>query len=346
MQLINARLFDEADPAPASVVELTLDQKIDGAIGVVKRLLRQGKRLVAASSFGKDSSTMVAITLAAMEQLQNEGFQLPEFHVMTSDTLMENPAVHAYTKQEVRSLREYADRKGLPVRIWVCSPNLSENWLVSMLGGRTVASLPGTSAKCQQQMKKAPLDRVKRQIRSIVKHELGSAFREEDIVLLIGTRRDESAARNRNMEARGESALEPVNTAAPDERPAYVLSPLADFTTLDIFSFHGLVTNGRFQTYSDFKALTEVYRDSAGECMINIFMRDGSAERKTSCGARHGCWSCLRVASDTSMENMLAEENGKYLFMKPLNAFRNYLKARHYDPKARNWISRSYNKAN
>lgn len=229
------------------------------------------------------------------------------------------------------------------MRIWVCSPNLSENWLVALIGGRTVASMPGNGSKCQQSMKKAPLDRVKRQIRAIIKNEMGKAFTEESMVLLIGTRRDESAVRGRNMEARGESAFEPVNTAKAGERPTYVLSPIADLSTMDIFTYLSRVTNEQIQTYSDYKALTEVYRDSAGECMVNIYFRDGSAERKTSCGARHGCWGCLKVGDDRSMENMLQEESGKYLFMKPLNDFRNYLKARHYDPKARNWISRSIN---
>jgi DNA sulfur modification protein DndC len=43
------------------------------------------------------------------------------------------------------------------------------------------------------------------------------------------------------------------------------------------------------------------------------------------------------------MEHMLAEESGKHAYMKPLNDFRNYLGARHYDPAARNWLARSIN---
>nr|WP_258055150.1 phosphoadenosine phosphosulfate reductase family protein [Pseudomonas aeruginosa] len=343
MQLVASSLFQDATPVAGPIVELSFDEKVANAVAVIKRHILSGKRLIGACSFGKDSSVMVAITLLAMEQLMEAGFKVPEFHVMTSDTQVENPVVEAYSKGEIRSLKKYAAEKGLPVRIWVCRPNLSENWLVSIIGGRTVASLPGNSAKCQQQMKKAPLDRTKRQIRAVIKNEMGAAFKEDDLVVLIGTRRDESAVRERNMEARGESAFEPVNTAKEGEKAAWVLSPIADFTTMDIFAFLGRVTNGFIKTYSDFEALTEVYRDAAGECMVNVFLRDGNAERKTGCGARHGCWLCLRVQSDRSMENMLAEESGKYTWMTPLHKFRNYLKARHYDPKGRNWISRSIN---
>lgn len=347
MQQIAPTLFIDAVPAPAPVaspiVELTLEEKIASAVGVLEQQIRAGKRLVAACSFGKDSSVMVSLALKAMEKLKSEGFAVPELHVMSSDTLIENPVVWAYSKGEIKSLKSYAKSKGLPVRVWVGTPNLNENWLVSIIGGRTVASLPGNSAKCQAQLKKSVLDRTKRQIKKIIKAEMGKLYKDEDVITLIGTRRDESTVRERNMEARGESAIEPVNTAKPGDKPSWVLSPIADFSTMNIFSYLGQVTSGKISTYSDFQALTEVYRDAGGECMVNIFFRDGNAERKTACGARHGCWLCLRVGDDRSMENMLAEESGKHRFMQPLNQFRNYLKARHYDPKARNWIARTVN---
>ncbi|ALN21932.1 MULTISPECIES: adenine nucleotide alpha hydrolase family protein [Ectopseudomonas] len=343
MQLIATSLFEDAAPVSGPIVELSFDEKVANAVAVIKRHILDGKRFIGASSFGKDSSVMVALTLMAMQQLKESGFAVPEFHVMTSNTRVENPVVEAYSQGEIRALKAFALENGLPVRVWVCSPNLTENWLVSIIGGRTIASLPGNSAKCQQQLKKDPLDRTKRQIKAVLKKEMGAAYSEDNVVVLIGTRRDESAVRERNMEARGESAIEPVNTAKPNKKPAWVLSPIADFTTDDIFTFLAMVTNDRIKTYSDFKALTEVYRDAAGECMVNAFVRDNGVERKTGCGARHGCWLCLRVASDRSMENMLAEETGKHAWMKPLNDFRNYLKARHYDPKGRNWIARSFN---
>ena len=44
---------------------------------------------------------------------------------------------------------------------------------------------------------------------------------------------------------------------------------------------------------------------------------------------------------DTSMENMLSIEDGRYSFMKPLNQFRNYIMSRHFDMNSRNWSARS-----
>jgi 3'-phosphoadenosine 5'-phosphosulfate sulfotransferase (PAPS reductase)/FAD synthetase len=343
MQLIASTRLQDAMPAAyvAPVLRLSFAEKVAGAVEVVKHQLRSGKRLLLAISMGKDSSVMLSITLTAMEQLKADGFVLPELYVLNVDTLMENPRMSEYTKGEFQSLREYAQAKDLPVRIWICSPNLSENWLVSIIGGRTVHTLPGNSRKCQQAVKAGPLDRAKRQIRAIIKAEQGASFKEENIVTMIGTRRDESAVRERKMAERRESAFEPTNMAGEGERPSWVLSPIADLDTMDIFTYLAEVTNGRIKTYSNFEELTQVYRDAAGECMVNIFMRDGTAERKTGCGARTGCWTCGAVGNDASMENMLTEESGKYVWMKPLNDFRNYLIARHFDPKGRNWLARS-----
>jgi len=43
----------------------------------------------------------------------------------------------------------------------------------------------------------------------------------------------------------------------------WTLSPIAEFTQDDIFETIGMVTSGQIKTYSDFVALTQVYRDSA-----------------------------------------------------------------------------------
>lgn len=97
MQLIDATLFQDPIPVASPIVERTFDEKVADAVAVIEANIRAGKRLIGACSFGKDSSVMVALTLMAMERLQDAGYEVPEFHVMTSDTLVENPAVLAYS---------------------------------------------------------------------------------------------------------------------------------------------------------------------------------------------------------------------------------------------------------
>ncbi|WP_185749774.1 hypothetical protein [Pseudomonas luteola] len=40
-----------------------------------------------------------------------------------------------------------------------------------------------------------------------------------------------------------------------------MLSPIADFTTNDIFAYLGQVRSGQIRCYDNFDALVEVYRD-------------------------------------------------------------------------------------
>lgn len=323
------------------IVELSFTEKVKAAIEVIKQQIRAGRRLICATSFGKDSAVSLSLILEAMRQLQAEGMAVPTLHVSHSNTLMENPRMDEYTRLEITKLKAYAVESGLPIRVWVSSPSLSNHYLAAIIGGRTVASLPDNGAKCQQMAKRQPLDRTKARIVKQIKAEMGDNYREDSVITVIGTRRDESSARGRAMEERGESEHDAVNLKAEKGGNEWFLSPVAAFTTFDIFEYIGNVTAGRIQTYSDFQELVEIYRDSqGGECMVNVMLA-GNGESKTACNARFGCYLCLRVSSDKSMENMLAEENGRFSYMKPLNDFREYLGKRHYDPAARNFLARS-----
>lgn len=161
-----------------------------------------------------------------------------------------------------------------------------------------------------------------------------------DLVSLIGTRFDESVQRQRKMSERGESAYEAVNLAADAGGHDWVLSPIAEMTTMDVFSYIGQVIAGRIECYDRFNQLVEIYRDmNGGDCMVNVYLAGKQSERP-ACGHRTGCWSCTRVSRDSSAESMIAKEGGEYDWLKPLNDLRNYIKARHFDPSARCWLAR------
>ena len=65
---------------------------------------------------------------------------------------------------------------------------------------------------------------------------LGRKCADDDIVSLIGTRFDESVQRERKMSERGESAFEVVILAADAGGYDWVLSPITEMTTMDVFS--------------------------------------------------------------------------------------------------------------
>ncbi|MFW4982381.1 phosphoadenosine phosphosulfate reductase family protein [Pseudomonas aeruginosa] len=344
MQMFDVDLFSSAgvQELPANVdsrTEKTLAEKIAGAVEAVKRVVRAGKQPVVAWSGGKDSSVTLNIAFTAIRELATEGFAVPTLNVMHSDTRMENPVIHCYNQSQMQQMQTYAKAAGIEMKVWIAKPGLSNDYLVSLVGGRHIASV-GSNANCQQMTKADPLRRVKKAILRDVEARLGRKCTGDDLVSLIGTRFDESVQRQRKMSERGESAYEAVNLAADAGGHDWVLSPIAEMTTMDVFSYIGQVIAGRIECYDRFNQLVEIYRDmNGGDCMVNVYLAGKQSERP-ACGHRTGCWSCTRVSRDSSAESMIAKEGGEYDWLKPLNDLRNYIKARHFDPSARCWLAR------
>jgi len=315
---------------------IDLEEKTRIAVNTIKQHMLNQWHCVVAYSAGKDSSVTAYLAICALEELIAEGKKVPTLHLMHSDTGYENPIVHNFATEEIKKIRVFADTKNIPVKVWVAKPNLSNDYFVQMIGGRLIASVPGTSRKCQQLLKGSPLQKINRDIIKDIKSKTNE--KHPRVCVLIGTRRDESTHRNNAMSKRKENALFAVWNETSHQ---WTLSPIAEFTQDDIFETIGSVTSGQIKTYSDFVALTQVYRDSAaGECMVNLYANKGET-KQSSCSARQGCYICLAVKDDRSMENMLSIEDGRYLFMKPLNQLRSYIMSRHFDMNSRNWLARS-----
>ncbi len=336
MLFVPVTQIDESpDPSKAP-----LSKKIRGAIDAIKIQILAGCHLLVSVSFGKDSSVTLSLVLEAVKELIAEGHTVPTIHVIHSDTKLENVVVHVYNKTQIAALRAFAESSGIHIKVWVASPSLSNDYLVSLIGGRTIASV-GANTKCSNMMKVDPLSRIKKDVIRWIAEKEGIKTKKVRALSLIGTRFDESIARNQKMTERGESATEAValNTAAKE----LVLSPVAHFTTMDIFEYIGRVRSGKISTYSNFDQLVEIYRDlNNGDCMVTAYIANKEASRPP-CSARTGCWICTRVSRDESAENMISAEDGTFHWIKPLNDLRNFIRAHHFNPRARNWLGRSVN---
>ncbi|PWD01983.1 phosphoadenosine phosphosulfate reductase family protein [Pseudomonas amygdali] len=326
--------FENAATAP--ILELSMMEKVAIAVQAIKAQVLAGRHLSVAWSGGKDSSVTLSIALIAMRELIAEGVSVPTLNICHSDTLMENPVVTAYNKLMIKRMNEYAEVSGIPMRVWLASPGLSMDYLVSVIGGRTIMSV-GNNTKCQQMTKAYPLDKLKRQVRKHIAAETGVKAKAVQIVSLIGTRFDESATRGRAMADRGESAVDAVDVM---EDGQLVLSPIANFSQFDVFEFIGYVRSEKIETYDNFNQLVELYRDlNGGDCMVNAYIA-GKEQSKAPCNARTGCWTCARVSRDTSAESLIAAESGEYAWMKQLNDLRSFMIKMHFNPSARAWLAR------
>lgn len=313
---------------------LTLEQKVARVKTVYRDLLLQGKRALCAFSGGKDSSVMANLMIETLLEMKNAG-ELDRLSgdgsrlvVTHSDTRLENPVVNRFALSECRKMQAFFEAHDLPARVDIIQPGMSNNYLVGLIGGRLVATLPSMSSNCSLMMKVRPITSHKQAI--------FKAFGKDEVFTAVATRRDESSARSGNMEERGDSELAPVLNA----QGQYIWSPVADFTLDDVFMHIAEVRNGIGQTYSDFSELIEHYRDlNSGECMVNVYA--AGKPSSSGCGGRSGCHVCLKLSRDHSLENMIKED--RFAWMKPLSDFRNYIGYHHWNPDKRRWLARSVN---
>ena len=120
-------------------------------------------------------------------KLENKAIK--PLHVITTDTLVENPVVATWVKTSLNLLRDKAKEKGLPIFPTLLTPNIEETFWVNLIGKGYPA--PNTKFRwCTERMKIRPSDRFLRKISS----ESGES------VLVIGTRKAESANRAISLE--------------------------------------------------------------------------------------------------------------------------------------------------
>jgi 3'-phosphoadenosine 5'-phosphosulfate sulfotransferase (PAPS reductase)/FAD synthetase len=307
-----------------------VDTKISTAVNQLTDLLLSGHALAVASSFGKDSSSVLALALkAARNVCERLGpHACPPIRVLFSDTKLDNPVMVGFARSEIEKVRQYSRQHGLPVKVLIAEPSLSEDHLVNMIGGRSTAVMPENKNTCSVDIKVRPMRRLMDQT---LKDEL-SDFAGRTVVL-TGKRFSESAARRQGMDEHDEVPWEPA-----ERNGQLMLHPIAHWQDDDVFMLIAYVRNNMFDSYSDFEDLVQIYRDAQeGACMINAVQGQAS---QSGCGsARGGCWSCNKVSDDKSMESFLKIPEHQY--MAPLWHLRNYIKARHHDPEARNWLAKT-----
>lgn len=323
--------------APADVIampEHTLHEKVLKAVAVMSWAMERFE-ICFSYSGGKDSSTVLAISLAAAAQLQAQGKTVKRFLVLNSDTQVENPEVLGVVQAELAHVQAWISSHKLPGHIAITEPYILSQWAVSIIGGKTLISTPVTNRNCTTDLKSVPLGRVRTQFFGHNKVAQGKFT-----VGVTGVRFDESAERAGNMLKRAESPVQIVQT---NENQDVFLAPIANWTTDDVMEFIGLAVNRDvlpedeklpIEIYSDFVEVWRIYKDAEGECTV------GRGDQPSKgCGARHGCYVCSMVGNDKSMDAFLTQE--QYAYMQPLARFREYLNNTVFDFSKRNWVGRT-----
>lgn len=257
-------------------------------------------------SGGKDSTAVLQIVWLALQRLSEDQRHKP-IHVISTDTLVENPVVAAWVTHSLEVMETAARDAALPITPHRLTPAVADTFWVNLIGRGYPAPRP-KFRWCTERLKIKPSNSF---IRQMVKTH-GEA------ILVLGTRKAESSGRSHRMtelEARRVRDLLSPNNSLPN---CLVYSPIEDWSNDDVWTFLMQVNNP--WGYSN-KELLTMYQGASpdGECPLVV---DSSTP---SCGdSRFGCWTCTLVDKDKSMSAMIQNDEEKE-WMLPLLDLRNAL---------------------
>jgi DNA sulfur modification protein DndC len=317
------------EPAQVASPQDSLAQRCQQVIDNIKGAMTDYRLLSVGCSYGKDSMMTLLLTVEAARQIKADTGVSPAVRAVTADTGVEIPAQTMLAKTMSDRVADYAREEGLDFdQLWV-SPDAASAYLVTMIGMRGVASMPGSSNTCSVQLKLDPAHKMKRKLAK----EVGGA---EYILNFSGVRLSESTERAENIKARRERADKPV---AQDDGSG-LMAPIMHFTTEDVWKFlnTGPKTKG-FETINT-DPLISFYEAMSEETCGTEFLTASTtkAQSKSPCGsARGGCFICQKVTDDSAMNNLLRT----YPHYEPLARLSRTIRAGHYVPENRNFISKA-----
>ena len=257
-------------------------------------------------SGGKDSTAVLQLVWSSLERLPLDKRTKPVY-VISTDTLVENPIVSLWVSKSLEKIGEAAREKQLPISAHKLTPALENTFWVNMIGRGYPAPRP-KFRWCTERLKIKPST----QFISSVVQDYGEA------ILVLGTRKAESAARTKSMERfekdRTRERLSP-NGSLPN---SYVYTPVEDWSNDDVWMFLMQVRNPWGYNNKD---LLTMYQGASedGECPLVV------DTTTPSCGdSRFGCWVCTLVEKDRSMQAMIQNDEEKE-WMLPLLQLRNEL---------------------
>ena len=284
-------------------ITMSLDDRVASATGVIMDLFEEGRPIVVACSFGKDSSVVMSIVMNAARDFAAAGGK-PLVVATSADTLVENPEVHAMAKEEMGKLHAYAKEHGIRffemgklhayakehgIRFFgkFVTPPLLPTFQVKILSGRGIPSWASGGNDCTVDMKIFPQKSYRKKLFRMIA-EKGVP----EPVTCLGMRIEESEVRAARMKANGARAETPVRNKDGE----LVLCPVSYWSEDDVFEYLGECSSGLREAYSDFKETLRIYAHSAGtSCAVVAQSIYEGRQKKGGCGARHGCFTCLKA---------------------------------------------------
>ncbi len=286
-----AELVEEIEALTEEIQQLYLCDEIPWVVGY---------------SGGKDSTTVLQLIWNAIAQLPVEK-RHKTIHVITTDTLVENPIVSNWVRQSLEKLEATAKANEMPIEANLLHPSMQETFWVCLIGKGYPAPRQGFRW-CTDRMKIQPVNHF---IREMVRTN-------GETIVVLGSRKTESIARGKTLEKHEQGRVR--DRLSPNSRlpNSLVYTPIEDWQTNEVWMY---LMQWENPWGVDNKDLLSMYQGATAdnECPLVI---DTSTP---SCGdSRFGCWVCTMVSKDKSMEAMIQNDEEKE-WMQPLLEIRNEL---------------------
>ncbi|MDP5188380.1 DNA phosphorothioation system sulfurtransferase DndC [Rheinheimera baltica] len=287
-----------------------LTQTLEAAKAHVKQLyLSDEIPWVIGYSGGKDSTAILQLIWYALIDLKAEGKCKKDVHVISTDTLVENPFVAMWVEKSLERMKETTAKQGLPIIPHRLTPAVKDRFWVNLIG----KGYPAPRYKfrwCTDRLKISPSNTFIQNL----------ANKNGEAILVLGTRKAESTARAASMDRFESSTTNTRKALGLTENGSlervWVYTPIADWTNDDVWVYLNSISNPWNFPNQDLMGMYQGATEG-GECPLVV---DKSTQ---SCGdSRFGCYVCTMVSEDKSMTAMIANDDEKD-WMLPLLALRN-----------------------
>jgi DNA sulfur modification protein DndC len=260
-------------------------------------------------SGGKDSTACVQLVWNALESLPRKSRTKP-VHVISTDTMVENPVVAAWVSRSLDKMRKLAVQTGVPIDPTPLKPEVADTFWVNLLG-KGYPAPRHLFRWCTERLKIRPSNAF---ISNIVR-------KHGEAILVLGTRKQESITRARTMAKHSRNQLRERLTPNASLMGSLIYTPIEDWSNDDVWTYLTQVRNPWDFPNED---LLGMYAGATegGECPLVV------DSNTPSCGdSRFGCWVCTLVDKDKSMSAMIQNDQEKE-WMLPLLDLRNELDMR------------------
>jgi DNA sulfur modification protein DndC len=293
---------------PRNLPELVEDIKILTA-EIQELYCENDRSIVVGWSGGKDSTAILQLIWNAIAELPVEK-RKKTIHVISNDTLVENPIVAHWVRQSLKKMDVVAQQQQMPVKTHLTHPATKDTFWVCLIG----KGYPAPRQKfrwCTERMKIKPADSL---IREVIREK-------GEVILALGTRKAESQTRKRGMEKREKWRVADRLNANPNRPNSLFYLPIEDWRTDEVWMYLMQWDNPWCGNNKD---LFTMYRGATADNECPLVIDTSTA----SCGdSRFGCWVCTMVSKDKSMEAMIQNDEEKE-WLQPLLDIRNELDIR------------------